>query len=196
MHYQALLLIVSNILKQACRQETIIYQKWSGPLQYCSVKNISDGNASETITSFNGPSEPGAMQGLLIAATVTVFLAAVSGGVDAGANKKPAGISAFFWSLVAFVLCLSSYCLWSAFPYVQQIQATPPTVYLPVWQNYSTNELSAVPAYNVWLGSAWGTALTASILIFFAGGVHLASLFGETEEVKKKNENPPQGSNV
>ena len=112
----------------------------------------------------------------MITSTIAVFLASIIGCTDAGVGNKGAGACAFFWSLVSWVLCLASYSLWSSFPYVTQLQTQPSLVQLPVWQDRSQDLLTTYRVNSAWFSSSWGCALTASILTFFACGIHLGSL--------------------
>jgi hypothetical protein len=134
-------------------------------------------------TTFNVPSQIIAVQALIIIATVTTFFAAIAGCADAGmdSGSKPVAAGAVLCSLIAFVFCLAAYCLWTVIPYVTSIQAGVPSVWMPVWTNQGANEMTVIQVYDTWLGPGWATALTASILTFFAMIIHCFSLRDSNE---------------
>jgi len=182
----------------ACGPSSIVYQKWSGPLGYCSFpggttpptpapseipSNATGEDQFGNVpagTTFNTPSQITAVQGLIIIATITVFFAAVAGCIDAGVEESgnlAAGGSAACCSLLGFVFALSAYCVWAAFPYIQSLQSASPTpIWIPVWVNEAANQLSAVQANGITYGPGFAVAITASIVTFFCMLVHCASL--------------------
>jgi hypothetical protein len=182
----------------ACGPGSTVYEKWSGPLGYCSFpKGIvpppptSDQNPNGVTTgqntfggvpegtTFNTPSQVPAVQGLAITACITLFFAAIAGCIDSfmDGGSMPAAGAATFCSFIAFVLSLTSYCLWSAFPYIQNLQgSSPASVWVPVWLDQGNNQLSAIQVNGFVYGPGWATALTASILIFFCFLVHAVSM--------------------
>src|SRR5688572_15245738 len=99
----------------------------------------------------------------MVTATILCFFAAISGCADAGMDRglKPAGALASICSFMAWILTLAAYCLWSSFPYVAGIQATNPTVQVPIWINQAQNLMTSIPVYDAWFGAGWATALTA-----------------------------------
>lgn len=205
-------------VESACNPLSKVYLTWSGPLGYCSFPPGYNASASVipqipsnatgwdtsngTVpagTSFNGPSEVISIQALIIISTITVFFAAIAGCADAGAEggNKTVGATAAFCSLIAWVFCMAAYCLWTAIPYVQKIQSFPPQVFMPVWGNSSGNYLTTIEVVDTWLGPGWATALTSSILIFFANLIHCASMKDSSDDddafaAEKYNSAPPQ----
>jgi hypothetical protein len=131
-------------------------------------------------TKFNTPSDVIAIQALIITATVTVFFAAISGcadaGVDESGNIAAAGL-ATVCSLISWVLAMAAYSVYASFDYIQSLQTSSSSqVWVPTWVNQGANQMTAVKATNTVYGPGFGTAITASILIFFANVIHCASL--------------------
>jgi hypothetical protein len=188
----------------ACAPQSTVYEKWAGPLGYCSFppgQEPTTGTpkttpANTTITGedtfggtpsgtvFNTPSQTTAIQGLTVTACITLFFAALAGCADSGVEggSIPAAMLAAFFSLASFVFILASYTLWSDFPYVENLQSQNPSlVWMPVWINPAANQMTAVQVANVHYGPGWATALTASILAFFPFVIHCLSLGGKRE---------------
>jgi hypothetical protein len=111
-----------------------------------------------------------------------VFFASILGCTDAGmtSGSKLVGAGATACSLFGFVFALAGYCLWTVIPYVTSIQSNPPSVWMPVWTNQASNEMTALQVYDTWLGPGWITALTASILTFIAMVIHCVSLANDS----------------
>jgi hypothetical protein len=116
----------------------------------------------------------------MIIGCITVFFAAISGCIDSGIEEKgslQAGWGAAICSFIAWVFIMTAYCVWSAFPYVQSLQSSSAnSVWVPVWVNQDANQMSALQTNGLVYGPGFGTAIAASIIIFFCTVVHCASL--------------------
>ena len=198
----------------ACGPNSVVYQRWSGPLGYCTFPGgvpppITPSNPPSNATGqdsfgdvpegtvFNRPSEVPAIQGLIISGCIAVFFAAIAGCVDAGTTSGSfvAALFATFLSLAGFVLTLAAYSLWSDFPYVQGLQSqSPSSIWIPVWISPSQNQMTAVQVASFDYGPGWVTALVASIVVFFCFLVHCVSL--ANRPVREKRFTPPYGENV
>jgi hypothetical protein len=148
-------------------------------------------------TTFNVPSQITAVQALTIIATVYALFAAIAGCIDGSmtSGSKLVAFGAVIFSLISFVFGLSAYCVWTVIPYVTAIQATSPSVWMPVWTNQGANQMTAIQVYDTWLGPGWATALTASILTFIAMVIHCISLrednSNEFEDVEQTTKTLP-----
>jgi len=194
----------------ACGPQSLVYAKWSGPLGYCSfpggapplpgsspaLNGTTGQNTFGNVpagTVFNVPSQVPAVQGLIVTSTLTVFFAALAGCVDAGmeGGNFPAAGAASFCSLLAWVLAIAAYSVWSSFPYVQNLQGTSPSpIWVPVWVDQAANQMTAVQTFNFVYGPGWATALTASILIFFCNVVHCVSMVSVAQKDMHENVTP------
>jgi hypothetical protein len=193
--------------ENVCNPLTTVFQKWTKPLGYCTFPPGFNetalpplpsngtgyyGGSTPAGTIYTQPQEVGAFQALTIISTITVFFAAIAGCADGGMDdgNKSMGAVAAGCSFIAWVFVLAAYCLWTTFPYVVLLQAANPGVWLPIWASPSSNEVTAINVFDVYLGPGWATALTASILIIFANLVHCASLkdvadFGDEPQYNK-----------
>jgi hypothetical protein len=133
----------------------------------------------------------------MITSVVVVFIAAVAGCADAGMedSHKAVGVTAAGFSLIGWVFVLAAYCLWTTFPYVSNIQSSTGGIYMPVWYDYSSNLVTAIPATSVWLGPGWATALTSSILVFIANLIHCASVAGFDGSEDEMEQGPAKSYN-
>jgi hypothetical protein len=193
----------------ACGPTSQVYREWSGPLGYCKFPagfpippfngggNVTEpplpenttGKNTEGLppvgTSFVIPTEASAMQALLIISTIFVFFAAIAGCADSisesSTHHKALSLTATVSSFIAFTFALAAYVQWTYFPYVQKLQANPPTITMPVW-NENLSMLWAVKAQDVFWGPGFATAITASILTFFALVIHALSVAGGPQQ--------------
>jgi hypothetical protein len=150
-------------------------------------------------TQFVTPSDILGVQATIILGCLTCFFAAVVGTADAAMDGssmgKKLGGSAACCSFLGFVFTLTAYCVWSQNAMVRGLSVFPPTVGVPLLGDRNgTQVLFAVqPNYLLWLGSSWGCALVASIILFFTWITHCFSV-GEEEQVPYFNDTytPPQ----
>jgi hypothetical protein len=80
------------------------------------------------------------------------------------------------FGLCAWVFALASVCTWATFPYVLNTQVNPPTTYVPIWVNSTTNEIGTVTVLDMFFGPAWATMLAAMFMLFFSNMVQCVSL--------------------
>jgi len=185
----------------ACDVNSVVYQKWSGPLGYCSFPGGSPppadpsqsslGSFGNVVpgTSFGAPPQIFALQAITICAAVFCFIALIIGCVDVGREDEGrilivAWMNAFF-TFLAWLFCVASVSLWADLAYVRALQGSPPTVYAPVWANQAQGYLTALPVQNVWYGPAWATTITSLCLTFVANALQVLSLMcrpGNEEE--------------
>ncbi|KAH9256667.1 hypothetical protein BASA81_005171 [Batrachochytrium salamandrivorans] len=181
----------------ACNLGSSVYMYWSGPLGYCSFPdgfvpptndNSTDqqGNATgyerstpaPPGTTFNVPSQVPATQALIILATIFVFFASVlgcmDGASDRGDRRKGVAVSTVVCAFLAFIFCLAAYCTWAGFPYVMEINAG--RVAMPVWVDINTQDLRVINVVGATYGPGWSTALSASIITFFAMVMQCATI--------------------
>ena len=183
----------------ACVANSTVYNQWSGPLGYCSFPNgeappiytntgqlppgstgLDNFGSVPAGTTFNTPTQVTSVQALAIVATITVFFAALAGCYDASVDEGgsvPAAVTASICSFIAWVFALSAFAIWSAFPYVQNIQSSSASsIWVPVWIDQSSNQLTAVQSYGMWYGPGWDTFVTAFVIILLTSWTHCCSL--------------------
>lgn len=146
-------------------------------------------------TRFEIPHEAISVQGLMISATVLVFIAALLGCIDAGSirgrRNRVLAIILALCALTGFALVVSAYSLWSSMEYVTKLQGNSES-YMPVWLDQSNNLLSATLVRGAAPGPGWSTAIVASILSFFAAMLHCFTLINVDDDNVSKQQLPPQ----
>lgn len=145
-------------------------------------------------TRFEIPHEAISVQGLMISATVLVFIAALLGCIDAGSirgrRNRSLAIILALCALTGFALVVSAYSVWSSMEYVTKLQGNSES-YMPVWLDQTNNQLSATLVRGATPGPGWSTAIAASILSFFAAMLHCFTLVNADDDVPKQ-QLPPQ----
>ena len=185
--------------ESACDPRSKVFQKWASPLGYCSFPVGTNTSAVDIATlstprgaygveyfgspptgaQFNVPGPISAMQGLTIISTITCFLSALFGVIDALPETPLAGfldVFAWIFSLLTWVFALAALTEWTQINFVKGVRDTPHQVWVPFWVNRSANFLSAVEVSSVRWGPAWASITSGCCLMFLVNLCHVVTL--------------------
>lgn len=119
-------------------------------------------------STYKVPQQITSIQGLMVSATVFLFVATVSACAGFKAGSK-AGMCSVFFALMSFILTTAAFSMMASWNFFQSFRDG--NGYLPLaFSNTTGSYIVSTPRLSMWWGPAFTTTIIASIISLFATG--------------------------